>query len=1303
MQTARVVAGRCRDGSACRSGQLQGRIVGIAGRPAAIEGVRIEGGQRGTMLEARHQVGIGDPGAAEGHQVGQVALACLLRQRQVIAVVGDIDTLEEITQHLQVEAVLDLARAAGGAFDHVQVDQLVAVQLLHHIAEECLRIAVGDVVGRADGGEADAHAFAGDHRGDRVHHFQQQTGAVLDAAAVGVGTQVGLVAQELVQQVAVGGVDLDTVEAGLDGQLRRRLVLRNDARQFGQFQRARGDEGLEAGFGEGIAFRLDGRRGDRQGVLRLQVGMGDAADVPQLQEDVAALGMHGVGHLLPGGDLGLVVDAGGEGIALALRRDLGGLGDDEAGAGALGVVLGSQFAGNVAGLRAAAGQRGHDDTILQLDGAQLYGFEQVAALAGDGHVYPFLVCVGWGRYRRATLAIPWQRADVLECVFRGWPCWTARLAGKDQAVQSRIITAAGDGRIWAPRPMPGPFQGSEGTRSSQSPRRARASSRAWRLAPMACRARPGSSKSWVAPGQTVTTGARAWRMRSTRCSTRWQVVGDTSSSAPPSSTCTGRSSAGVRESNACRPQPGQNTRAAAKAGLPAARSAWRCITFSAVLAPLDQPCSMMRAGFTSWRAASQASAPSASSGRTVNSLTSSRSGAPWVWRPKPWATPRGPKLSTCRTRQPRAIQQAVQARWRWLSVSPSQGEGMPGATSVHWLLTRPEQSPARPCSITMAGCGPAPEGENRQPVRSVRPSAEGKRTVCAGGSGAVCAREGRDCTPTMKMARTKKSHRMCGGGVMLQRAGDVMAGKTVQRPVMRRRASSPSGARRLGACLLEQPAGQQGHRTTGGTLGGAALPGGTGDVQVGPGVLAGEALQEAGGGDAATRLAADVGDIGEVGLQLFLVDVLDGHAPGGVTGLAAGSQQRVGQLVVGGIFTGEQARVVMAQCHDAGAGEGGDIDHGGRLEAFHVGQGVAQDQAAFGIGVEHFDGLAGHRGDDVARLGGTARGHVFAGRDDTDDVQFQVQFGDGAEGAQHGSGAAHVVLHLVHVQAWLERDATGVEGDALAHQYHRCVLGLATHVLDDDELGRLVAAIGDRQEAAHLQGLQLLAVQHFHAQLELLGQLLGGVGQVGRGADVARQVAQVLGQGHAVGQCHGFGQRGLGGGTSRHRDQEGDLLDARGHRVLLAFEDVGAVVGVAAGQHHVADGPGQVAALDAIEGQGQGGVIAAQGGQGAYQGAAGGGKALVAEFFLGAQAQQHDAFGGNAGDATQQQGRARLARNIARLQRGADGAQLVQGTGGLGELAVFIDADHQCTGLDGGHGGFCVQCFCAKVHRSSFI
>src|SRR3712207_8835047 len=63
----------------------------------------------------------------------------------------------------------------------------------------------------------------GAHRAD---HPQQQPGAVLQAAAVLVGARVGQRRQELVQQVAVGGVDLRSEEHTSELQSRQYLVCR---------------------------------------------------------------------------------------------------------------------------------------------------------------------------------------------------------------------------------------------------------------------------------------------------------------------------------------------------------------------------------------------------------------------------------------------------------------------------------------------------------------------------------------------------------------------------------------------------------------------------------------------------------------------------------------------------------------------------------------------------------------------------------------------------------------------------------------------------------------------------------------------------------------------------------------------------------------------------------------------------------------------------------------------------------------------------------------------------------------------
>ena len=87
-----------------------------------------------------------------------------------------------------------------------------------------------------------AHPTGAPHGGDRVRNFQHEPRAVFDGAAVVVGAPIRAVLQELIQQIAVRAVDLDTVKARALGVLRALLERRDDAGDLFPFQRPRRDE-----------------------------------------------------------------------------------------------------------------------------------------------------------------------------------------------------------------------------------------------------------------------------------------------------------------------------------------------------------------------------------------------------------------------------------------------------------------------------------------------------------------------------------------------------------------------------------------------------------------------------------------------------------------------------------------------------------------------------------------------------------------------------------------------------------------------------------------------------------------------------------------------------------------------------------------------------------------------------------------------------------------------------------------------------------------------------------------------------
>src|SRR5690606_12899756 len=117
------------------------------------------------------------------------------------------------------------------------------------------------------------------------------------------------------------------------------------------------------------------------------------------------------------------------------------------------------------------------------------------------------------------------------------------------------------------------------------------------------------------------------------------------------------------------------------------------------------------------------------------------------------------------------------------------------------------------------------------------------------------------------------------------------------------------------------------------------------------------------------------------------------------------------------------------------AGEGGEVDDGrGVVLTGAVGEGVGEDEAAFGVGVGHFGGDAVVEGEDVVDAVGGGVDHVFGAGDDADDALGQVEPGDGLHGADDAHPAALVVLHAGHAAGGLHGVAAGIEGDRLADE-----------------------------------------------------------------------------------------------------------------------------------------------------------------------------------------------------------------------------------------------------------------------------
>jgi hypothetical protein len=110
------------------------------------------------------------------------------------------------------------------------------------------------------------------------------------------------VAQELNEQVAVGAMQLDAIEAGFLRVQRSLPKLFDHFRNLGKRQRSWRFQLLSAVDGECFAGGGNRRRPNRQRTA-MKVWMRDTPDVLELREDPPAGPVHGVGHHCPAGNL----------------------------------------------------------------------------------------------------------------------------------------------------------------------------------------------------------------------------------------------------------------------------------------------------------------------------------------------------------------------------------------------------------------------------------------------------------------------------------------------------------------------------------------------------------------------------------------------------------------------------------------------------------------------------------------------------------------------------------------------------------------------------------------------------------------------------------------------------------------------------------------------------------------------------------------------------------------------------------------------------------------------------------------
>ena len=244
---------------------------------------------------------------------------------------------------------------------------------------------------------------------------------------------------------------------------------------------------------------------------------------------------------------------------------------------------------------------------------------------------------------------------------------------------------------------------------------------------------------------------------------------------------------------------------------------------------------------------------------------------------------------------------------------------------------------------------------------------------------------------------------------------------------------------------------------------------------MGPRLVVGdELIQEQRGDDRAGAARADVLQVRDRRVEVAAVGAPQRERPDRLARGIAGGAHLLDPTVV----VAEHRRHLVAESDDLCPGECREVEDRRGLLATGGDERVGEDQATFCISVEDLDGRAVLVPDDVTDPLRVAAEHVVGDRKEGAHADLHAHVARRRQRPDDRGGTTHVALHGDHSVGRLDRQASGVERDALADQ--RDLLGGLGRLVSQAQQPRLArGAAADAEDAAEalaLEGLVLARV-----------------------------------------------------------------------------------------------------------------------------------------------------------------------------------------------------------------------------------
>ena len=138
-----------------------------------------------------------------------------------------------------------------------------------------------------------------------LRYFAEQADTIFDRTSILIGPEIGIIAQELINQIAISGVDLYTVESSRNRVFRSVDIVFYNSWNLRRFKRS--CFGIRLFPFGGMSISRGRCRRCRYGLGAAQkIGMHETPHMPQLQDDLSAGFVHGFRHRLPRSNLRIV-------------------------------------------------------------------------------------------------------------------------------------------------------------------------------------------------------------------------------------------------------------------------------------------------------------------------------------------------------------------------------------------------------------------------------------------------------------------------------------------------------------------------------------------------------------------------------------------------------------------------------------------------------------------------------------------------------------------------------------------------------------------------------------------------------------------------------------------------------------------------------------------------------------------------------------------------------------------------------------------------------------------------------------